>query len=76
MHITVEIKQMGKHVPVAMYTHTYSNRTVGNGDVCMVNVGTIKRIGKYTYVSAAMYMHITVGELQESVTSVRFMQGQ
>jgi hypothetical protein len=74
IHITVEIKQIGKHVSVAMYTHTYSTRTVGNGDLCMVRVGAIKRIGKH--VSAATYMHVTVEELQESVTSVRFVQGQ
>jgi hypothetical protein len=61
MHITVEIKWIGKHVSAAMYMHIYSRRTVGNGDLCTVHVGTIKRVGKH--VSAATYKHITVEEL-------------
>jgi hypothetical protein len=35
--------------------HTYSRRTVGNGDFCTVRVGKIKLISKY--VSAAKYKH-------------------
>jgi hypothetical protein len=46
MDITVEIKWIGKHVSVATYTHTYSRRTVGNGDLCMFRVGTVKWIAK------------------------------
>jgi hypothetical protein len=53
--------------------HTYNRRTVGNGDLCKVRVGTIKQIGKH--VSTATYTHITVEELYESVTSVGFVGG-
>jgi hypothetical protein len=55
MHVTVEIKWIGKHVSAAMYNmHTYSRRTVGYSDCCTVHVGTIKQISKH--VSTAIYI--------------------